>query len=304
MIAIGFIIAGWLIVIQLRDRRARQVLPPAAPFDVLNYSPSKFIEIEGSRIHYIQEGQGPDLLLVHGIGASIVSWATNFAELKKNFRVTALDLPGFGRSDKRLDVKYDLDDQTRRLAAFIVELGLHSPFIVAHSMGAAIAGMMAKKNPRMAKKIIFLAPALNRWLVAIHPSLFAWFIHSTKKFIVTRSLVRWIYTKRVAYRLPPNTEALIDGYFQPYEKSPELVEIFWRHSHLLRDRRLPNGLKNFETPSLVLLGDHDRVMPNRYLKKFLQMNPQIEFLIVPNCGHQIMEEDPRFFLETVQRFFV
>lgn len=293
----------WWLTVVIAARRAPKGVALSALKQVLNYSVSQYIEIDGFKIHYFQEGRGPDLLLVHGLGASLVCWAPVFSELKKHFRVTALDLPGFGRSSHRTDVGYGLDDQAQRLHQFMAAVGVNTPFVVAHSMGGAIAGLLAKQNPAAVKKILFLAPALNRWLVLIHPELLTWFVRSTKKFIVNPAFVRWLYLKRVTYRPPNNAETLIEAYHQPFAQSSNAIETFWRHTHLLRDHRLPKGLAHLQTPAKILIGSHDLVVPRRYLVKFLELNPQIQISEVKNCGHQIMEEDPQALIREIQHYF-
>ncbi len=293
--------AAYIYVNQWLSRAQRREVET---FDAETYSASKFIEIDGIQIHYFQEGRGPDLLLVHGIGASVVSWAMTFAELKKTYRVTAVDLPGFGRSGRPTNIKYGLDQQADRLADFIRALKIQPTFIIAHSMGGAIAAWMAKRYPDTTRKMILLAPALNRWLVAFHPALLGWFVHSTKTFLVTRALVRWVYLKRIVHRAPKPSEKLIEGYFRPYENSAAAVEVFWRHSFLLRDQRLPGHLKGFSTSTIILLGEYDRVMPRRYLKKFIQLNPSLQLHIISDCGHQIMEEQPDQLLKYVREFLI
>lgn len=308
---------GGGLYIYLTGRRSRSAESGAKPSGTLDgwpaglandqsfadYAQSKFVEIDGIKIHYFQEGRGTDILLVHGIGASTTNWALVFHELTKTYRVTAIDLPGFGRSDKRLDVGYGLDEQAQRLALFIRRLGLAQTHIVGHSMGGAIATWMAHENPELVNKLLLIAPALNRWIVALHPSLLTWFMHATKTFIVNKNLIRWMYLKRVTYRPPKHIEQFVEAHHRPFANSPEAVEAFWRHSYLLRDRRLPHGITDLKAETLILMGDHDKVFPARYLKPFLKNNSNIKLITIKDCGHLVMEEHPHEFLKLANEFF-
>jgi pimeloyl-ACP methyl ester carboxylesterase len=293
----------WYATIHWRNWRAKW--GAARPrTGVANYSPSQYIEIDGFKIHYVQEGRGPDLLLVHGLSSSIVCWAAVFSDLTKNYRVTALDLPGFGRSDKRLDCAYTLDTQSARLTEFVTKLKLRQPFVVAHSMGGALIAWLSKTKPDLFNKLLLIAPALNHRIVAVHPGLFTWFARSTQRFLISKALVRWMYTKRVARIIPPNIDELVEEYYRPYENNRAALETFWRHVHLLRDKRLPEGLKNMTTPTAIVLGQYDVVFPRRYLARFLKINPHINAVVVPECGHQIMEEDPAALIKEIRGFLI
>jgi len=250
----------------------------------------------------VQEGRGPDLLLVHGLGSSVVCWASVFAELKTQYRVTALDLAGFGRSDMHVDRDYTLDGQTKRLAEFIDALKLDRPFVVAHSMGAAICAWLAHSRPGVFQKLLLLSPALNHRIVAFNPGLFTWLARPTGQFLASPALVRWLYTKRTLYKIPPNVDELVEEYCRPYKDNFAAVEIFLRHAHLIRDKRLPDALAEFKTPTRIIVGAKDVIFPQRYLKRFSRLNPQIEVVVTPECGHQIMEEHPQVLLNHITEF--
>src|SRR5690606_861965 len=112
-------------------------------------APSQFVTIEELNIHYVQDGHGPDLLLVHGFAASTYSWYTLWPELKKSFRLTAIDLPGFGLSEKSERYPYTLDREAMVLGEFIRRLQLEPVDIVAWSMGAEISLWLAKQRPEL-----------------------------------------------------------------------------------------------------------------------------------------------------------
>jgi pimeloyl-ACP methyl ester carboxylesterase len=297
---IAVIFTVWAIAINWQEWRAR-LTTTRERTGAGNYSPAKFIEIDGFKIHYVQEGRGPDLLLVHGLGGSLVCWAPIFSDLKKKYRVTALDLPGFGRSDKRLDRAYTLDTQTARLKQFIEATKIERPFVVGHSMGGAITTWLARTSPTAVNKLLLLAPALNHRIVALHPGLFTWFLKPTGRLLVNKAMVRWMYTKRTLRKLPPNVDELVEEYYKPYTE-PGAVDVFLQHAHLLRDKRLPGDLAKLSTPTLILVGKHDLVFPPRYLNRFAKMNPQIEIIVTPESGHQIMEEEPAILLRHINNF--
>ncbi len=109
-------------------------------------------------LHYEEEGSGPPLLLVHGLGESSFTWHDVVPALAARFRVIALDLKGFGRSDKPEDDAYGADDQAALIANFIVSRGLENVTLVGHSFGGtvalrtALADSLARNGPHRADR--------------------------------------------------------------------------------------------------------------------------------------------------------
>src|ERR1035437_1424161 len=105
---------------------------------VYQIPPSPFTQehtilIKDFTIHYSVQGQGPPVLLIHGLGASLHCWTELAPLLAAKHKVIALDLPGFGNSSKLTNHKYGLDEQADRIAAFLDALQIDECFLVGHS---------------------------------------------------------------------------------------------------------------------------------------------------------------------------
>src|SRR5262245_16929615 len=106
------------------------------------------------RLHYQDEGKGPPLLLIHGFGASSYTWRHIAPALARDHRVIAVDLKGFGQSDKPFDERYSVFDQADLLAQLIVDKNLHNLTLVGHSFGGGVALLLAlKADPRLNGRI-------------------------------------------------------------------------------------------------------------------------------------------------------
>ncbi|MBQ5949198.1 alpha/beta fold hydrolase [Massilia sp. ST3] len=130
-------------------RRIEAFLPPAG----------RFVEIDGQRLHVRDEGSGPLLLLLHGLGGNLGHF--NFgacAELKQRFRVVAVDRPGSGYSARAGNAPADLSSQARVLARLIDALGLERPTVVGHSLGGAAALTLAVEHPQLVGALALVAP--------------------------------------------------------------------------------------------------------------------------------------------------
>jgi len=110
---------------------------------------SRFVDVLGHRIHYIEEGRGAPMLFVHGNPTSSYLWRNVLpaAASAAGRRGIALDLPGFGRSGKRADANYTLDLYYEVLEGFIDKLGLRDIILVLHDWGGPLGMMYAARHP-------------------------------------------------------------------------------------------------------------------------------------------------------------
>ena len=118
------------------------------------------MEVEGLGLNYIDEGQGPTLLMVHGTPTWSFLYRHLVRGLRDRFRCVAPDLPGFGLSDKPASAAYRPEDQARRLAAFIDALRLKDVTLVVHDFGGPIGLAYALERPdNVARLVLF-----NTWM--------------------------------------------------------------------------------------------------------------------------------------------
>ena len=289
----------WLVLWARRYFRLPSVLPDTV------FPDSKFIEVAGFRIRYIQRGpkSSPDLVLIHGLGASIYGWRHVLDELTQSFRVTAFDLPGFGLSDKHVKEKYGLDEQTRRVFQLLDQLKIKNFFIVGHSMGGSIAAWMTKTSPSRVLKVGLLAPAVDRRLIHINPDFWWWGLKLLKNFIVTPQLVKRIYLSVCTLKPPENLGVIIEHYYKPYHQRPEAAETFFKHLHLIRDSRLTQEMVTIERETLVIYGEKDPVIRKKSLISFLEKNPLARLCTIAGAGHLIAEETPHLVTKNLLDFF-
>jgi pimeloyl-ACP methyl ester carboxylesterase len=272
--------------------------------------PVHFTKINGVQIRYVQLGQAnvtqkkkPDLVLVHGLGASMYCWRNMVHGLAQKFNVTALDLPGFGLSDKNPNLDYGLNAQTERVIGLLDHLNISRFYLVGHSMGGALAAWLGQKYPSRIIKISLLAPAFSHKLVALKPSHFIWGLNAVQRFMLTPELVRWIYIRTCLHKTPNNLDEVVQYAYLPYHKSPEALVPFLKSNDLLRDPRLKSALNNFSMPVQVIYGDQDRVIGKNVIANFLKINPQSHFVSIANSGHMLIAEDALEVNENILKFF-
>jgi pimeloyl-ACP methyl ester carboxylesterase len=134
---------------QRTARRIEAFLPPAGTF----------VEIEGVRLHVRDEGSGPALLMVHGLGGQMAHFNYGaLCELTLRYRVVTVDRPGSGYSSRPAGMPADLSTQARLLAALIGRLELERPTVVGHSLGGATALTLALEHPGLVGALALVAP--------------------------------------------------------------------------------------------------------------------------------------------------
>lgn len=116
---------------------------------------SKYLKVKGSKIHYIEEGEGDPILFLHGNPTSSYLWRNVLPHLTKQGRCIAVDLIGMGKSDKP-DIKYGFKDSYEYLEAFIEKMGLKNVTLVIHDWGSALGFNYAYNHQNNVKGIAFM----------------------------------------------------------------------------------------------------------------------------------------------------
>jgi pimeloyl-ACP methyl ester carboxylesterase len=115
--------------------------------------------VDGSRLHFCRAGDGPALVLVHGLVGSSKNWEQNIAFLSRFRTVYALDLANMGTSEQVTGLNPGLEATADRLAASMAALGIDKADVGGHSHGGAIAMMLAARHPERVRRLVLFAPA-------------------------------------------------------------------------------------------------------------------------------------------------
>lgn len=119
----------------------------------------KFVEVDGQRIHYVEAGQGPPLLFVHGLAGQLHHFkGTIFDQLKDRYRLVALDRPGSGYSTRPMTAAAGLSAQAATIVKFMQATGIERPLLVGHSLGGAIALTLAVEHPQAIRGLVLISP--------------------------------------------------------------------------------------------------------------------------------------------------
>lgn len=299
LVAIAVTVVGCAAVFFIYRKRRLEPAPIGTLSELI--PESKFVEIASAKIHYVQAGCGNDLVLLHGIGASVFVWRFLFPLLQGRYRVTAIDLPGFGQSSKEASRDYGLDAQSRIVSDVLTAIGIERAVLVGSSMGGAISLWMSKLFPDRFEKVITLAPATDSRRLPTQLRHFAVLSPILRRALNRRLIKRLV--GRVVTRQGLVTDAVVDAYMKPFFSDQGVgVRSFWAAMALLSDRRLPAGLKGLKAKTLVIYGARDLLVTRRGINRLMRVLPGAKLVIHEEGGHHIMEDEPAWTAKQIEAF--
>lgn len=266
-----------------------------------NYE-SKFLTANGIRTHYIEAGKGDVLIAIHGGGAgadSFGNWFSCIPLLAKSFRVIAVDLLGFGKTDRPdpASFTYTQDARNDHMIAFVEALGAGPVNMVGNSMGGATTIGVAVKRPDLLKKIVLMGSAGIRGESG--PAL--------------APIVNYDFTRdgmiKICQALANKTfaidDAMVDHRFasatEPATRAAYAATMGWvkqQHGLWYEDA----FIGQVKTPTLVVGGKDDIVVPFDKALRFLELIDNSWGYFLPHCGHWAMLEYPADFSSETVRF--
>ncbi len=279
------------------------------PFKEIDYGfQVEYLEGEPT-IAYIDEGAGDQtLLLVHGLASNAGFWRYNIEALAENYRVIAVDLPGYGKSSKG-DYPYGMSYYASQIERFINELNLKNVTYVGHSMGGQIGLTLAINSPQAIDELILAAPAgiekfdrgEGQWLAN------ALTMEGTVK--ATEPQVRANLSINF-YRWSPEFEWMVEERVR-MAKTDEMKEFAYAVDQSIKAmiaEPTTDYLEEITHPTTIIYGKYDGLIPNRYLNPGFpadvfetgnKLIPNSKLVEIDKAGHMIMIEKSAAFNEAV-----
>ncbi len=267
-----------------------------------------FVSRGGIKVHYLEAGEGPAVLLVHGLGTSMVTWYCNIdALVSGGYRVLALDLPGHGDSDKPKDLNYDPAGAAELIRQFLVELELERVSLVGNSAGGLVAGLFSLAYPQQVEKLVLVAPGgLGRhvtWLLR-----FASVPVLGELFYQPRLQSPVALARRIFFRPPPIWAEVLPEMERvrnlPGSRHAAIQSI--RSSvNLLGQRKksyILNRLRDLKRPLLTIWGEEDSIIPVSQAAAVKRALPRSVTKVIPECGHWPQMEKAEQFNKLLVRF--
>lgn len=270
-------------------------------------APRGFVrEVDGARLHYLDEGSGPALVLVHGFAGSTFSWRAAVPELAKEFRVIAVDLPGFGLSDRRRGIGYGHERHAARLLALLDLLGIERAAFAGHSMGGAVVQRLAARAPERAERLLLVGSvSAGEDLDIRRRRRASRAVFGLIGLAATSPTVMYALGRRGLRQMVADpafvTDEVVRGYIDPL-LIPGTVRAVGEMAREHEQEPLVD-LAGVAAPALVVTGAQDVVVPPARAEALAASLPGAQgAVVIERAGHLLAEERPDAFLRAVLPF--
>ena len=262
---------------------------------------SHFITLDDRSIHYTVQGSGPALLLVHGFGGSTDAWKKLTGYLTPHYTVYALDLLGFGLSDKPADASYALPAQADIVCALIKKLDIEKIVLVGHSMGGVIVADAQAKLPGTVKGVVMIEPGFYYTPPAFLKHLV---------FPFDRAMAKMFYSRT------GREKSFIASYYDKSLVTPEMIDelLIVRHTPgaVAAMQAMSNDPDAYATheksaaavtcPSLMIWGERGEKTRTAEIADSRRLLKGSQLVMVEKCGHYVQDEKPEQCARAIRAF--
>jgi len=255
-----------------------------------------FARVGDIRLYYEVDGQGDDLLLIHGVTGYISMWRYVRPHLARSFRVISPDLRGHGRSDKP-DMRYSVEMFAQDLLGLLDVLGVERCIVAGHSLGGFIAQQMARQAPGRVRALILICTAHK---------------------VGQETVEAWIEENKAVVGLPPEQaleKRLELAFFDPdrLRSTPGMMELLRENEEQLKINEKSHGhaqiaaglfnseewLGEIQAPTLVIQCGQDKLFPCHIGQYLASRIPKATLKVIENTGHSIQLEQPQALAQAI-----
>ncbi|MBY0528096.1 MAG: alpha/beta hydrolase [Gemmataceae bacterium] len=268
---------------------------------------SRYAHVNGIRLHYLEVGEGPLVVLLHGFPEFSYSWRHQLPALAAaGFRAIAPDLRGYNLSDKPPDVSaYGIEPLTRDIVGLIRHVGAARAVIVGHDWGGGIAWNLTLRHPELVERLVILNsphPALFfRELRTLRQLRKSWYMF----YFQLPWLPEWGWRRhdyallehslRESARPDTFTDEDVRRYKEAMARPGALTAAlnYYRAVFRTNPRRVTRNIRPIETPTLVLWGEADRYLGTSLLDGLEHWVPNVRIERLPGVSHWVQNEAPQ-----------
>lgn len=268
----------------------------------------RYVTLDGVTVRYREAGEGDTLVLVHGITRSLEDWEDSLVRLARDFHVIALDLIGFGRSDKP-DVPYSMPGLARFLRAFLDGVGVGPAIVVGSSLGGAVALQFAAMYPARTLGLVLVGSAgfgrdvsLSLRLATVPgvgealstPTRASVALVLRDVFFDASFVTRARIDRELAIARTPGTRRAFLSVVRAFGS--------WRGVRFEWQDAITKRLRTANVPMLIVWGRQDRILPVTHVKAARARYPHATFHVFDRCGHFPHIERADAFCDLVRAF--
>jgi pimeloyl-ACP methyl ester carboxylesterase len=262
--------------------------------------PGKMLDVDGVALHYVDAGPAkkPAVVMVHGFGGHTFSFRNQFAAFSSDHRCVAIDLKGFGYSERPDDGDYSLSEQARLMLGAMDRLHVGRATLIGHSMGGAVVMRMAAAAPERVEKLILAASVSGeRTPVAPRLPFLRRILPGLSRLMAARAWKNMFYDPSQL-----DTESIHQAYLGPAHLHGSINTIWQMWEDVPRDP--PIDYAAITMPTLILAAEKERIIPlyPLVLNRLQQHLPHAQVATVEHTGHLLLEENPSRANELIRDF--
>jgi pimeloyl-ACP methyl ester carboxylesterase len=257
------------------------------------------------KIRYVRTGQGPTLVLLHGIASSIYSWKEVLPLLSRGHDVIALDFPGCGDSEFERNPSWE--SLPPLVTGLMDRLGVARATLVGSSMGGAVAVLAAAATPQRLDKLVLIDAAGFNLAPEERPAVLR-LVNTGLAPVLERLPLRRPLTRLALLQIFHDnslvTPERLDEYVAPMMRpgAIENLQALLASVEPTLAQRFENAARSVKAPTLVLWGDDDKWVPRRDADLFTAAIPGSRKQVIPACGHLPAEEKPAETAAAIETF--
>lgn len=242
-------------------------------------STDKYVTVYGQKIHYLDTGSGPVVILVHGLGGDVSNWAPTIGPLSQKYRVIVLDQIGFGKSDKPL-INYRVGTLVDFLDGFYKQLGITRASLVGNSLGGWTVAAYALAHPEKVDRLVLVDAAGFALTGDVDARILNGLNPSTRDAI--KQIMGLVFYNKELFA----SDAAVDGFFTRRMSAGDgyTVQRFI-DSILHGEDVLDNKLSAIKQRTLIVWGREDGLTPLAMGERFKKEIGGSELFIIEKCGH-------------------
>jgi pimeloyl-ACP methyl ester carboxylesterase len=269
---------------------------------------SKFVTVDGTRLHFVFRGAGQPVILIHGNPGSTQDWTRVSGPLAADHRVIAFDRPGHGRSERPKHGETTVEVQARLLHDALKQLHIDRPIVVGHSWGGALALIYAMTYPKEVGGVVLVAPAVYESqdgvsLLTTLPAVPV--IGDAVNFVLTPLFAATVLRSELkkAFSPDPVPKNYLRHVLSEWTRSKKVK------AYSLDEASLNDSLKKFspryseiDVPLSILAGDSDLIVSEKeQAERLHKALPKSHLTVLPKTGHQIPYTRPQAVVDEIER---
>ncbi|MEQ8970746.1 MAG: alpha/beta hydrolase [Coleofasciculus sp. C1-SOL-03] len=274
-----------------------------------------YIITNGVKLHYVTQGEGKLMLMLHGFPEFWYSWRHQIPEFARDYKVVALDLRGYNDSDKPKDVSaYQISELVNDIKGVIQGLGDESCILVGHDWGGMIAWYVADTYPQLVDQLIVMNiphPAKFTEALRSNPQqlLRSWYIFFFQIPLLPELLFQWDDYRLIASSFIDMaidkrafSEADLNAYKDAAAKRGAMTAMLNYYRNVFQGIFKQHRWDVLPIPTLLIWGENDTALGKELTYNTKDYVPDLQIRYIPNCSHWVQQEQPQLVNQYMREF--